>query len=926
MRLSRVRIGSLRQFRDPIEIDGLHEGINLFVGPNGAGKSTIVRAIRAAFFERYSSSSVTDLQPREESGAGPTVEVDFTSGGHRYQLRKRFLSRKRCSLDIDGRLLENAEAEGCLADLLGFQYAGKGASKAEHWGVPGLLWIQQGGGQEIHEAVLHAADHLRKALDESLGEVASTGGDELFERVQAEREKLLTRTGQPTGELREAAGLLSAAQEKLAGLAAQLATYREQVDRFAVLNAQVLAESREQPWRRLDAEARQAQEQLAGIEKAREALATDHALLTQSGAQTRLLEQQQAWFAEQAARLDQRRQAAAGAGAQLADAEQALLPRRQMLDAAQQAQDHAQAALVAAERRAGRRRLLERIAELLQHHARLQGAIAQGREIAARLNRHRQEIAVRWIGTEQLQALRTRDREIQAAGIRLESIATGLSYRLEPGRSIDRDGESLEGSGESQLVRRTVLNIPQIGTVTIEPGGGHDLAQVAGRKASLESTQANLLQSLGLDSIAAAEQRLQECRALEQAAQVEQALLDQLAPKGLEALAAELAAFAGELAAVRSRLAQSQSQSQSSAEEPAEGLAEECADGPAAGSPGERAAARLPGLEEARQLQADASLRLRQAQAAEQAARAACATAKSATQHAEGELAQLEAAVQAEDYQRRVAQNQAELQATRLRYGSLAAKVETVQRSIDAARPQVMLQDAERLARSATQALQAHEQRRNELRDLQWQLDAAGAMGLEEQLAQASADLERIQRRHRELDRRARALDLLAGMLKAKRQALTLRLQAPLLKHLNHYLQVLMPGASVTIDESLKPVALSLGAGAAADRHGFRDSADAAGCFEELSFGTREQISLISRLAYADLLKEANRPTLIILDDCLVNTDTARMSQMKRILYDAATRHQILLFSCHPDRWQDLGTPARQVQSFLKAKLPAEAA
>ena len=96
------------------------------------------------------------------------------------------------------------------------------------------------------------------------------------------------------------------------------------------------------------------------------------------------------------------------------------------------------------------------------------------------------------------------------------------------------------------------------------------------------------------------------------------------------------------------------------------------------------------------------------------------------------------------------------------------------------------------------------------------------------------------------------------------------------------------------------------------------------GPFEDLSFGTREQLSLISRLAYADLLKEANRPTLIILDDSLVNTDEVRMSQMKRILYDAATRHQILLFSCHPERWEDLGAAARDVRALLVSLPPAD--
>lgn len=72
-------------------------------------------------------------------------------------------------------------------------------------------------------------------------------------------------------------------------------------------------------------------------------------------------------------------------------------------------------------------------------------------------------------------------------------------------------------------------------------------------------------------------------------------------------------------------------------------------------------------------------------------------------------------------------------------------------------------------------------------------------------------------------------------------------------------------------------------------------------------------MGLISRLAYADLLKEAGRPTLIILDDALVHSDDGRLEQMKRVLYDAAQRHQILLFTCQPDKWQGLGVEARSI-------------
>ena len=65
MRLLRLKVEQLRRFRQPVEIRDLDAGINLFTGPNESGKSTLVRAIRAAFFERYKSSSVEDLDPEQ---------------------------------------------------------------------------------------------------------------------------------------------------------------------------------------------------------------------------------------------------------------------------------------------------------------------------------------------------------------------------------------------------------------------------------------------------------------------------------------------------------------------------------------------------------------------------------------------------------------------------------------------------------------------------------------------------------------------------------------------------------------------------------------------------------------------------------------------------------------------------------------------
>lgn len=111
------------------------------------------------------------------------------------------------------------------------------------------------------------------------------------------------------------------------------------------------------------------------------------------------------------------------------------------------------------------------------------------------------------------------------------------------------------------------------------------------------------------------------------------------------------------------------------------------------------------------------------------------------------------------------------------------------------------------------------------------------------------------------------------------------------------------PQATLDISEDMTPGRLT--------RPGTRGQES--GDFDAMSFGAREQIGVISRLAYADLLKEAGRPTLIILDDALVHSDEHRLEQMKRVLFDASQRHQVLLFTCHPAAWQGLGVSPRSI-------------
>ena len=67
---------------------------------------------------------------------------------------------------------------------------------------------------------------------------------------------------------------------------------------------------------------------------------------------------------------------------------------------------------------------------------------------------------------------------------------------------------------------------------------------------------------------------------------------------------------------------------------------------------------------------------------------------------------------------------------------------------------------------------------------------------------------------------------------------------------------------------------------------------------EHLSQGTREQLSVLLRIAFADLLLDQGRPVSLILDDPFVYSDDARLDVMIEILSETAQRMQVILLTC----------------------------
>ncbi len=945
LHLTRLRVEQLRQFRQPFELRDLAPGLNLITGPNEAGKSTLVRAIRAAFFERYKTKSVEDLLPWGESSssARPSVALDFNWQGQPWTLAKTFLSRQRCTLNVAGQQLENDEAEARIAELLGFQFAGKGVSKPEHWGIPGLLWVEQGQGQQLSESAKNAREHLHDALrglsagDEALGALAASGGDDVLAELQAQLAELKTPTGREKGELLQTGDKLQEVAAGLAELDARIAQHRQQVDTLASLRQQWAQTQTQRPLDVLRQQLVAAQKRLADLNTLAQTLAEQRQRQQEQLAQRELWLAQQQSLQTQSQQLAQRQQALAQAEVLLGPAQTGVQQAQARLAACAAQTQAAQASWVQARQTDQRSRLYEQWLSAQDEVKRLRALLERAQAEQERLEPLRRSAVQTAIAEQTLQTLQVQERQLDALRLRQQALATRLQFKLPVGyplrlsgageraggvagsaaggRAGDTSGvlatQLLTGQGECLLTAAATLYLPGGGELTLIPGGA-DVGELALEEARLSDALQTALHQAGLESVAQAQARwLAQTEVQRQIALAEQAL-KLVAPQGLEALRSALGQADARRQAAQDGLA-SLASSAGAPPGAAPEVASEVAPAAAGAAPATPAPAELPSL-----AQAQAALDLaRQSEAVAQdalsQAREHLAACQSRQLSAERELQAAQAALADPAYAQRQAQTHQGLQDLQAQLLALAGHIELGQAQLQAAQPDIARQDIERLTRSTEQQEAAQQQCQLEIARLEAALQQAGAQGLEEARAALAGEQERLQRRHTELQRRAEALNFLCQRLQAKRQATLARLQAPLQQRLQHYLRLLLPQAQLHLDEQLLPTRLLR-----PDASG----APQAGDFEDLSFGAREQLGLIARLAYADLLREAGRPTLLILDDVLSHSDAQRLDRMKPVLFDAATRHQILLFTCHPTWWRDLGASAQAID-LLRSQAPA---
>lgn len=221
------------------------------------------------------------------------------------------------------------------------------------------------------------------------------------------------------------------------------------------------------------------------------------------------------------------------------------------------------------------------------------------------------------------------------------------------------------------------------------------------------------------------------------------------------------------------------------------------------------------------------------------------------------------------------------------------ANVGTAEESLKSKRPDKVKALAETAASSLATIRKRREGAQTELTEVQTRLKIHGEEGLHDKLQAAKTKLEKLGSENRSLLRRAAAAKRLFDIMRQERDKARQAYVAPLKDRIERLGRLVFDEAfQVELNENLQIVA--------------RTSGGITVPFESLSGGTKEQLSLIFRLACSMIVAEEGGMPLI-MDDALGYTDPERLRLMGAVLAKAAKECQIVILTCVPDRYANIG-------------------
>ena len=864
--LERIVATNFRKFRDPMVLEGLGSGLNVVIEPNETGKSTLLEALRAGLFVRHGTKNqlAQSFMPFGENVA-PEVEIEFQIDGELWRVAKKFL--KSPALEVRGPKgrTSGEAAEEQLQALLGFERSTSRDADLDSYGALGLLWIGQGDALSVRAPGEIVRNSLRSTLE---AEVGSIMGGATHDSVRASIDKQFADYWTPGGSIggrqksvRDAAQMAREAADKAAS---DLAALERLFSELADKNARMKVLKRELADER-DVQAR------ADLVKSLETARAAALMLGQRKAERSAAQADADALSEFAERHKTAVTARTEATDALADANAKRAKVEAEVEVAKEKEENARQALSSArEVRAAAKSALAH-AQVLTSTATRHSAIADAKR------RHEKLI--------ELEAELVEARRIEAAGIEskaiksLESLELDVvtaSAELSAGSTIIEligeaphiivDGDAF-GDGPRTIVQDTRIGLGGDAELIIKPPRGTASAQA--QLDDLKVRLASELSQLGISNVSEARTRVHAARD----AKANIATLDARIEAITQAVpAVDLGAGADALRKFVASITESDKAAPATIPDIAEleKRLEDAEDGLATTDGIHQAA--LEALRKAEE-------KNRPLVTAETSARSTLASAEQQIAAIEADprfanmdtdlLAAREKAVAAD-----VAWQQAQENAGSLDPDTIERQIEKIDKRLDSARAQ------------ATEL-------RLEVARLEATIEIEGGKGLAEAAAAAEEEANAAQRLFERVTEEAATVKLLRDTLEDARLQTSQTYVGPIARRAKRHIERLLPGCDLSFTEDLQLQSIT--------RTGTEE-----GC-SNLSRGTQEQLSVLTRLAFADMLLEKGRPVSLILDDPLAYSDDARLDLMSDILTEAAERMQVILLTCRERAFRHFG-------------------
>ena len=888
MILRSIAVQGWRCFANPVSVGPFTESLNVLHAPNATGKSTLFEAMRLGLLDghRVTGRDVENLRPWGRALA-PTVTVAFSHDGAEYRVMKRFLDHpvvelERRENETFVRVAEGDAADQKIREILTRNPPGRGLSRPENRGLAQVLWAPQGD-LSLGKLSGDLVADIRTALDVQVSDPSS---GPLEERIEAAYLRFFASGGQykrgkdapAVARLRES---LPAAIE-----AQRTAEEQQRIFEDAARRVEDLRARRAQA--RHDAEAL-----TRSLHQARGRAETYRALVSDKAQRVERVKAAEAQHGELRQRID----AIKAAAKELSDVRQAVVSLRSELPAwarevEQQEMEAARAKMALEDVRKTRdaneavRQRAERAARYLDERRRasdLDERLRRLAEASGTLTQHKLERS-RLVAPDakMLRAVRKAMRDHDDAQVRLEAALITLEIVAENAWVLlviegESPGERSLSAGVPAQVKgspEVVVDLPGIARFRARGPAG-SIAEIRAEREKAANKLKALTEAFGTVDVEALDTLQDKAIQLDERIAAAQVQIDTLlAEETIEQIEMERATRAAMISGI------------------------------VADYPNWHDA---PPDAEALRVEADANQRvfLAALDAAEAARDAAQAALNAASQQQGLVQVRIETADKSErsltarlaeliDDGKFEGEREKELTGILLAWEAARASLEEIKARLAefGDDPSATVTTLEKQLQAADDAAtEALEQEKTE----EGRLMHAAAQGPYSGLCRAEEEVARLKREIASEELRLAAIRLLRTTVEDSRNAALAAVAAPVELAATRTLQRIAGNrlGRVQLGEAFEPTQV------------LPEVTDLPVSIENTSGGEREQIYLATRLALADVLTKGEHQ-LVVLDDVLVATDAGRLARVMRILEEAGQRLQVLILTCHPERYLGL--------------------